>query len=418
LHDEERRNPKKNEEQTGIEMNDKFMSVLWIVALFLIFPLPSFAGTTNIEATGEYIMGDNDTVIEAKKLALQDAKRLALEKVGTYVESTTEVKENAVTRDEIRQYSAGIVKVREVNEERRLLENKATLIRVHVVATVDPGVLVKQLLALRDRKDVEQKAKKLSIENDALRKDIEQLNAQLKGALSGKQHQQLRLKREAALDRILENDKGLTMLVSGEELVKVSLLERQKKQDDRQLVKRFLKEVAAAYRIDSREPEVEDNGDGTSNLSIHYSIQLPGRYGLDNSLISVPSSSEFMALGFKIMAYSNGGLFFKCADSGNRKCERMLTYFGEEVRRFRIITKVGKRTLKEMIAVSSMSDEKTVYGRSKPFRPAVRSRVKLSSPTFEYYPLVNKASYVSKFANLPHDELRDVSTIQIHIVYD
>ncbi len=44
--------------------------------------------------------------------------------------------------------------------------------------------------------------------------------------------------------------------------------------------------------------------------------------------------------------------------------------------------------------------------------------MKLSDPTFEYYPLVNRATYVSRFANVTHDELRDVSTIQIHILYD
>lgn len=401
-------------------MNGKFLKTLLMLALIMISPILAHAGVTTIEATGEYIMGDNDTVIEAKRLALQDAKRLALERVGTYVESTTEVKDNAVTRDEIRQYTAGIVKVREIQEERKLLENKAAQIRVHVSATVDPAVLVKQLLALRDRKDVEEKARKLSTENEMLRKDIEQLNAQLKGVTSGKQYRQLRLKREAALDKILENDEGLTMLVSGEQLVKVSLLERQKKQDDRQLVKRFLKEVAAAYQIESRDPEVEDNGDGTSNISIHYSIQLPGRYSLENSLIAVPCSREFMALGFKILAFSNGGLFFKCADGDNRKCDRLLTYFGEEVRRFRIITRLGKRTLKEVIAVSSMSEEKTVYGyrRGRVYRPPTRSRVKLSTPTFEYYPLVKSASYVSRFANVPHGELRDVSAIRIHVVYD
>lgn len=409
----------KKEEQVEIAMNGKFMRTLMIIALVMISPLSAFAVTTTIDATGEYIMGDNDTVIVAKKLALQDAKRLALEKVGTYVESTTEVRDNAVTRDEIRQYSAGIVKVQEINEERKLLDNKATLIRVHVSATVDPGVLVKQLLALRDRKDVEEKAKKLSTENELLRKDIEQLNAQLKGVLSGRQYQQLRLKREAALDKILENDQGLTMLVSGEQLVKVSLLERQKKQDDRQLVRRFLKEVAAAYRIDSQDPEVEDNGDGTSNISIHYSIHLPGRYSLDNSVISVPCSNEFMALGFKVMAFSNGGLFFKCADRGSRKCDRSLVYFNEEVRKFRIVIKVGKRTLKEAVAVSSVvTDRKYVDRRGRTHRVPVRYNPKLSDSTFEYYPLVKSASYISKFANVSHDELRDVSTIQIHVVYD
>jgi hypothetical protein len=87
----------------------RFMVCL-VAAIFFIIPSVLFANTVTVTAVGEYIMGDNDTYTEAKRLALEDAKRIALEKVGTYIESKTEVKEGAVTSDEIRQYTAGIVK--------------------------------------------------------------------------------------------------------------------------------------------------------------------------------------------------------------------------------------------------------------------------------------------------------------------
>ncbi|MGH8694473.1 MAG: hypothetical protein ACREVM_09645, partial [Burkholderiales bacterium] len=44
-----------------------------------------------ITATGEYRMGDKDTRTDAKRLALLDAKRLALEQAGTHIESITQV---------------------------------------------------------------------------------------------------------------------------------------------------------------------------------------------------------------------------------------------------------------------------------------------------------------------------------------
>ncbi len=119
------------------------------------------------------------------------------------------------------------MKIQEITRNEASGHQGKTLIRVHVSATVDPGVLVKQLRSLRDRKDVEEKAKKLSAENEVLRKDIEQLNAQLRGALSGRLYQQLRLKTRGGPGQDPGERQRLTMLVSGEHLVKVSLLERQ-----------------------------------------------------------------------------------------------------------------------------------------------------------------------------------------------
>ena len=56
---------------------------IWLV------PSTATAEVRTLTATGEYRMGDNDTKTDAKRLALLDAKRLALEQVGTYLEGIT-----------------------------------------------------------------------------------------------------------------------------------------------------------------------------------------------------------------------------------------------------------------------------------------------------------------------------------------
>ena len=55
-----------------------------------------------VTAIGEYRMGDHDTRADAVRLAIEAAKRQALEQVATYLESVTEVKNMDVTRDDIR----------------------------------------------------------------------------------------------------------------------------------------------------------------------------------------------------------------------------------------------------------------------------------------------------------------------------
>jgi len=89
--------------------------------LYLLAPEHLTAAIRTITALGEYRMGDNDTRTDAKRLALLDAKRLALEQAGTYIESITEVKNLDISKDEIRAYTAGIVELIE-HTSRTILE--------------------------------------------------------------------------------------------------------------------------------------------------------------------------------------------------------------------------------------------------------------------------------------------------------
>ncbi|OGW10387.1 MAG: hypothetical protein A2W77_09735 [Nitrospinae bacterium RIFCSPLOWO2_12_39_16] len=62
-----------------------------IIALFLFFPSLGFAQTKEIISEGTYNMGDGETPGVAESRALLQAKRIALEQAGTYVESYTKV---------------------------------------------------------------------------------------------------------------------------------------------------------------------------------------------------------------------------------------------------------------------------------------------------------------------------------------
>src|SRR3972149_4677937 len=60
-----------------------------IIALFLFFPSFGFAEVKEIVSEGTYNMGDGETPGVAESRALLQAKRIALEQAGTYVESWT-----------------------------------------------------------------------------------------------------------------------------------------------------------------------------------------------------------------------------------------------------------------------------------------------------------------------------------------
>lgn len=67
----------------------------------ILIPSLSLAETKTIFADHRYVMGDNDSKNDARRMCFLEAKRRALEKAGTYIESRTEVKDFRLTKDEI-----------------------------------------------------------------------------------------------------------------------------------------------------------------------------------------------------------------------------------------------------------------------------------------------------------------------------
>lgn len=418
-------------------------TVLLSSCLFLLFATALQAAPQTMTATGEYIMGDNDTFIEAKKLALQEAKRMILEKAGTYIESTTQVKDFVVKSEEIKLYTAGIIKIEEAKEERGLIENKASVLKVTVRAVVDPDVVVKQIVAMRNKRDIEEKSKKIASENSKLRKEIEQLNQQLRNSVNESKFRDLRKQREQILDRIQENEKGLTILISEGSLHQAALFDRQKREDDMQVIRNFFKEVAAAYSINYSDPEIDDNGDGTACARIPVSIKLPGIFGVKGSEVDVGSMEKFSKTGLIIRGYSDGGLSFICSDSINKKkCNNTLKPFVDrELQKFRIEVKLGNFVARDSLAVSSVLDSRpkyqsqTYYARTSPStysRNSYRSRTPsrtyslpstssrtTQSPVASTYtsPLSHTKSFLFSFDNVSLNSLKSINRIDIKVVY-
>jgi tetratricopeptide (TPR) repeat protein len=154
-----------------------------------------------LTATGEYRMGDNDTKTDAKRLALQDGKRLALEKAGTYIESITEVKNFQLSRDELRAYTAGMVEVLE-QQTRSTMEGETTVVRVDVTCKIDTAVVARQIEALRKNETAKADLLHAQHEADRLRQENETLRQQLASAKSKPEIEAIAEKRRAVLTEL------------------------------------------------------------------------------------------------------------------------------------------------------------------------------------------------------------------------
>src|SRR5262249_25081392 len=64
----------------------------------------------------KYVLGDNDTKHDARKIAFIEAKRRCAEQIGTLLASETVVSSSDLTKDEIRAYSLSSMKTEQLSE--------------------------------------------------------------------------------------------------------------------------------------------------------------------------------------------------------------------------------------------------------------------------------------------------------------
>jgi len=154
-----------------------------------------------VTATADYRMGNHDTRMDATRMAIEVAKRQALEQVATYLESVTEVKNLDVTRDEIRTYTAGIVSV--LNQQTRTrLEDGVVVIHVDLTAQVDQDEVILAINALRENERATQELASLRTEAEQLRQQLDAANVALASANTAEQVHALTLQRQQLLNQM------------------------------------------------------------------------------------------------------------------------------------------------------------------------------------------------------------------------
>ncbi|TKS62952.1 MAG: hypothetical protein EWM73_01942 [Nitrospira sp.] len=151
-----------------------------------------------INATGEYRMGDNDTRADAKRLALLDAKRLALEQAGTYIESITQVKNFELSNEEIHAYTAGIVEVVEQTTTDSM-EGSTHVLRVDVTARIDADDVTRQIDALRQSRIARAELNLAREESERLRQELGAKTRELAALKSKPEIEAIRQQRQSVM---------------------------------------------------------------------------------------------------------------------------------------------------------------------------------------------------------------------------
>jgi len=179
------------------------MTVFLMVTM--LFHAKAHAEVKVVEADSTYIMGDNDSKVDARRIAMQEAKRKALELAGTYVASMTEVKNYQLTKDEIKTYTAGVMATEVVSEQMRgTTEHPEIYIKAR--CTIDTAILMTLIERHQDNEDLKEQIESASRENDDLRKERDALVKQLAAEKDKAKAGETRKKLDTALSKEETND--------------------------------------------------------------------------------------------------------------------------------------------------------------------------------------------------------------------
>lgn len=149
------------------------------IALLLVLFMPHFASAETKTFVREYTYqaSDEDSKNSSRIISLREVKRLLLEELGTYLESTTEVQNFQLTKDQIITLTGGIVQTTLVDEK---WDGRTYWIKAEIRA--DSREVIKAIDALRKDRQKTRELEEIRKKSDALLKENERLRQELAAA--------------------------------------------------------------------------------------------------------------------------------------------------------------------------------------------------------------------------------------------
>ncbi len=133
----------------------RMLAVLLLLSI-VCTPTESHSQTKVVYGSYKYVMGDNDTKNDAKRICLMEAKRRCLEQAGTYIETEVKGTSTQLTKNEIRTYAAAIIQSEVVTEEINF-EGDTIAIYTTVKAEVETGDVIRKLSQIKTDTSLQKK---------------------------------------------------------------------------------------------------------------------------------------------------------------------------------------------------------------------------------------------------------------------
>lgn len=144
----------------------------WLAIACCLLPFHALAEVQTITATGEFRLGEHDTLHDAQRLALLTAKSLALDQTATYLDALSAVKQLGLNREELRAYSLGLFEIRPSPSQTSSVAH-GTTVSVPVSIVIDHAVVTRQLDSLMHNQRAKTELMQIRDKIDVYRKELE-----------------------------------------------------------------------------------------------------------------------------------------------------------------------------------------------------------------------------------------------------
>lgn len=224
-----------------------------------------------LQTTTQYVLSDNDSLIDARAIALQQSKRKLAEKAGSYIHAEKVVENNKIKSDTISTISTALMSVEISNESIQVVPGNKTQLTLTTTAKIDKQSLYKKLGSLKASKEKQLKISSLEKNNKALIKKLNDLNAKLRsGTYSlGKNQEKVNLinQRNDVMFRINKNESSIRKTFEPGTLLLIANKHNDAFQSDKKDIKSNVFEyIQNNTYIRLGDPEVVDNSNGTYNI--------------------------------------------------------------------------------------------------------------------------------------------------------
>lgn len=176
--------------------------IMIFIVLLSFFPSVIYAKSDTIMATFKYTLGDNDTRNDAKRIAFMEAKRRLSEQAGVFIESETTVVDSQLSRDEIKSYTAALLKV-VVEKEEFQVSGEHQSVTITVKADIDSAEIARTLLKIKEDRTLQTKIKEQQTAIKELENKIRRVQSELSQSDTDKAIQ-LRKERNVAFQQMGE----------------------------------------------------------------------------------------------------------------------------------------------------------------------------------------------------------------------
>ena len=375
----------------------------------ILIALSINAKILSYDVSANYVLGDNDTKIEARSIALEQAKKIALEQAGTYIEVKTIVKNGKLTTDEIKSYGASVLKVKILNEKYSF-KGSSPILELTIKASIDMDILQKNIDKIKNNKGKRKKIVALQKENEELLKKIEQLSKKFK--TSKNNIEEIRTERKQLLSKMKINNGKMIKTFKKGSLFSLSNQYANKTNNALQDIDtKYFQFIKNNTIIDIGNIKVANNENDTSDVTIDIDWKINNYRSLlvfiNNYFKTYPEEKEinFRKIKVKNPSYFtiyNISSYDEEIDNINKN-----KFFNKLVsKQILIRIKIGKYT--QYIPISTgfkLSGYDATYGTSK-----IQLAIKTNSIFYKNLPI--------RFKNISNNLLKELSEVETDIIIE